>query len=85
MEGNKLAEMIKPLLVPFSRSFRWEEEKNERKLAKKIKPMYVEFKRLEKVYGENDAKINELCVDVRRVGFPTLTLPERLKKLLMEA
>ena len=84
MQGHKLMEEIKPLLVPFSRSFRWEEEKNERKLAKKLKPLYVEFKQLEKVYGENDAKINELQVDVRRFHFPTLTLPERLKKLLME-
>jgi len=85
IEGNKLAEKIRPLLIPFSRSFRWEEEENERKLVKKIKPLYVEFKQLEKVHAKNDVKINELQVDVRRFGFPTLTLPERLMKLLMEA
>ena len=78
-QGHKLMDKIKPLIEPFKRSYRVEEEENEAKLIKKLQPLIKDFRKLEKRNSEVCEKINALQVDVRLHGFPTLILPERLK------
>jgi len=81
-KGHKLFNEIKPMLIPFNRVAGVETPENERKMATKLKPLIKKFRKLEEKNGEICLKINELKVDVRLYGFPTLILPDRLRKLM---